>query len=322
MRPIELETIKIRLEGVRLAIGRCRFAFFVSMIASVAIIVTVWNAYMSPDAEFALQPHWSHDKQFTAEMLKSRLDNPTDARKLSPDKVTEVTDQVQQEIVSEWVKNQVVSVGLLGIRVSVEDFSVLGSLGLLVTAMLLFYCVRSENISIGNLLKHAPKFKEWDDRYLVYQGIVPHLIFLDLGHSNKPIEEFENPDSLSPKVRIVPFKIKILLMLPAFTILLIVIADLWTLFRAPNPFRPSGLPLWRILDKHELQWLVTTDAFALLFFLFALIMCIKILKYATASGQLIEKFRTHLLVTCDTTGPRTLANQPSKQPTPESAPAS
>src|SRR5687768_9385260 len=97
LSPIELETIKIRLEGVRLAIGRCRFAFFVSMIASVAILVTVWNAYMSPDSDFARQPYWSHDRQFTPELQKQRLESLSTTRQLSPEKMTEVTDQVQQE---------------------------------------------------------------------------------------------------------------------------------------------------------------------------------------------------------------------------------
>src|SRR5713226_3428072 len=173
MKDIELETIKLRLEGVRLAIARCRFAFLVSMIASIAIIATVWNAYMSSDSGFARQPYWSQDKQFTPEMQKQRSESVSEARKvqLPPEKITDVTDQVQREILSEWVKNQVISVGLLGIRVSVEDFSILGSLGLLITTMLLFYSVRSENLSIGNLLKHAYNFKGWDDRYLVFQGI-------------------------------------------------------------------------------------------------------------------------------------------------------
>ncbi len=318
MRPIELETVKIRLEGVRLAIARCRFAFLVSMIASVAILVTVWNAYMSPDSEFARQPHWSHDRQFTPEMQKQRLEGLKDARQLSPEKMTEVTDQVQQEIVAEWVKNQVISVGLLGIRISVEDFSILGSMGLLITATLWFYSVRNENLSIGNLLKHAYKFTDWDDRYFVFQGIAPHLIFVDLGHSNKPIRDFQKPDSLSEKARLIPLKVRLLLILPALTILIIVLADLWTVFRAPNPYRPSGLPLWQILDAKVLTWLLITDAVAFAFFVIALVMCREILRYATATGQLIERFRTHLIETCDTTGPLTLTNK-SETPGPTDA---
>ena len=47
MKDIELETIKLRLDGVKLAIARCRFAFLVAMIASIAIIATVWNAPMN-----------------------------------------------------------------------------------------------------------------------------------------------------------------------------------------------------------------------------------------------------------------------------------
>jgi hypothetical protein len=302
MSPIELETIKIRLEGVRLAIGRCRFAFFVSMIASVAILVTVWNAYMSADSDFARQPYWSHDRQFTPELQKQRLESLSTTRQLSPEKMTEVTDQVQQEIVAEWVKNQVISIGLLGIRVSVGDLSIIGSLGLLITAILWFYSVRSENLSIGNLLKHAYKFKDWDERYYVFQGISPHLIFVDLGHTNKPIMDFHKRQPLSEQTRLLPLKVQLLMILPALTILMIVAADIWTVFRAPNPFRPSGLPLWQILDGPVLLRLLSSDAFAAVLFVVTLVMCSNIIRYAKATGHLIEQFRTHLLETCDSTG--------------------
>ncbi len=314
MKDIELETIKLRLEGVRLAIARCRFAFLVSMIASIAIIATVWNAYMSSDSGFARQPYWSQDKQFTPEMQKQRSESVSEARKvqLPPEKITDVTDQVQREILSEWVKNQVISVGLLGIRVSVEDFSILGSMGLLITTMFMFYSIRNENIGMGNLLKHAFKFSDWDDRYLVYQGIVPHLIFLDLGDLHKPIDDFEEPADIR-KMPLVPLRIKVLLWLPALTIFLIVAADIWTLYFAANPFRPSGLPLRSILDQHDLNVRLAYDGIALLLGLWATVMCSEIVRYATASGRLIKKFRTHLLETCRPIGggPRKLSNEPA-----------
>ena len=317
MKDIELETIKLRLEGVKLAISRCRFSFLVAMIASIAIIATVWNAHMSSDSGFARQPYWSQDKQFTPEMQKLRLESLSEARKLQlpPEKMTEVTDQVQREIVSEWVKNQVISVGLLGIRISVEDFSILGSLGLLITTMFLFYSVRNENIGMGNLFKHAHKFSDWDDRYLIYQGIVPHLIFLDLGDLHKPIDDFEKPTDIK-KMPLVPFKIKVLLWLPALTIFLIVAADIWTLYFAANPFRPSGLPLRSILEKHDLNLRLAYDGIALLFGIWAGVMCTEIVRYATASGRLIKKFRTHLLETCGVIGggARKLSNEVPSQP--------
>jgi len=269
---------------------------------------------MSADSGFARQPYWSQDRQFTPEMQKSRLENLSEARKLqlSPEKMTDVTDQVQREIVSEWVKNQVISVGLLGIRVSVEDFSILGSMGLLITTLFMFYSIRNENIAMGNLLKHAFKFSDWDDRYLVYQGIVPHLVFLDLGDLHKPIDDFEKPTSIK-KMPLVPLKIKVLLWLPALTIFLIVAADIWTLYFAANPFRPSGLPLRSILDPHDLNVRLAYDGIALLFGIWAGVMCGEIVRYATASGRLIKKFRTHLLETCGGIGggPRKLSNESS-----------
>jgi hypothetical protein len=295
MTDIELETIKLRLEGARQAIARSRYTFLVSIIACVAILVTVWNAYMSPDSEFALQPHWSHDKQFSPDMQKERLAD-LEQRHIPADKVTEVTDHVQQEIVSEWVKNQVISVGLLGIRISVGDFSVLGSLSLLIASIWFFFSIRAENLSIGNLLKHAYKFPDWDDRYLVYQGIVNHVVFLAMGRGDRPISDFRTEDiEGGSSVPLMRGLVKLLILLPAITIFLVVAADLWTLFRSPSPFRPSSVPLWKVLDSSDVWWLLGTDGFALLLFLATVVISVKILKFAGASGELLGGFRTHLI---------------------------
>lgn len=295
MTDIELETIKLRLEGVRQAIARSRYTFLVSIIACVAILVTVWNAYMSPDSEFALQPHWSHDKQFGPAMQKQRLAD-LEQRNVPAEKITEVTDHVQKEIVSEWVKNQVISVGLLGIRISVADFSVLGSLSLFIASIWLFFSVRTENLSIGNLLKHAYQFPEWNDRYLVYQGIVNHVVFLALGRGDQPITDFTTNDSEGgSNVPLMRSLVKLLILLPAITIFLVVVADVWTLFRSPSPFRPSSVPLWGILDRADVLWLLGTDGFALVLFLATVVIGVRILRFASASGRLLDGFRTHLL---------------------------
>src|SRR5207302_6678065 len=140
-------------------------------------------------------------------------------RQIPAEKITEVTDRVQQEIVSEWVKNQVISVGLLGIRISVEDFSVLGSLSLLIASVWFFFSIRTENLSIGNLLTHAYQFAEWDDRYLVYQGIVNHVVFLAFGRGDQPIRDFTTNESEGgSKVPLMRGLIRTLILLPAITI--------------------------------------------------------------------------------------------------------
>jgi hypothetical protein len=299
---IEFETIKLRLEGTKAAVARFRFAFLVSMIASGAILVTAWNAYLSPESKFALQPNLRQDKQFTPEM-----EMPDDARKLSPENTPEA-NQVQREIISEWVKNRAISVSLLGVRVSVEDFPVLGSLGLLIIVVWLSYSIKIENINIGNLLKHAYGFPNWEDRYFVFEGLTAYLM-VDLGHSNKPIESFEQPTNLSSRRRLVPPLTELLLLLPALTIMLIIAADIWTLFFAVSPFYPSAVTLWRILDAHERISRIAIDSFACFVFLPTARLCFRVRRYEKATGKLVVNFRNHLLETYELPSPSVRESQ-------------
>jgi hypothetical protein len=292
MEPIELETVKLRFDGVRQAISRSRFTLLVSIITSVAILVTVWNARMSPDSGLARQPYWSYDKSLQSQLGARPLDKP----------VSPVTDQIQQQVVSEWIKNQIVSVGLLGIRISVADFSVLGSLSLLIASLWLFFSLRTENLCIGNLLTHAFKFSNWDDRYYVYQGIANYVVFSDSGRGDKPIQTFrkvEPPDTF--KVRFVRPAVRFLIYLSPITILVIVAADIYVFCRGLSYFVPSQVPLWKVLDKSDMFWLLTGDVFALVLAFGAFYICAQVLKFADANSQLLLEFRNHLIKSCPST---------------------
>ena len=313
MKDIELETVKLRFDGVRQAIARSRFTFLVSIIASVAILVTVWNARMSPDSGFARQPYWSYDKN----VQKQLIQDPE--KPISKERMTEVTDQVQQQVVSEWVKNQIVSVGLLGIRISVADFSVLGSLSLMIASLWLFFSLRTENLSVGNLLTHAYNFHDWDEQYFVYQGIVNFVVFSDPGRGDHPIRSFkviEPPDTFNmPLVR---RAVRFLIYLSPITILIIVAADLYIFFRGPSYFVPSHVPLWKVLDTSEMFWLLGGDVFALVLAFSAFYICRQILRFADANSYLLHEFRNHLIKTCGSTKQNTSAQLNPEFPTPAS----
>lgn len=299
MKDVELMTIQLRLEGIRQAITRARFTLLVAIIASIAIIIPVWNAYLSPDSEFVTQLHWSHDEQFTAEKLKELQRNEADSeiRKLEATNPTEVTDHAQKELVSEWVKNQIISVGLLGIRVSVADLSVLGSLSLFIISVWLFFAIRRENRAIGTLLRDAYLSKDWnwDERYMIYQGIIHHLVFLDFGRGDQPIDDFEKEESDEiyhmPLLRTL---VKSLFFLPPFAITLVIIMDVLTLCCLDAPFRPSHTPLWEILGRSDFIWAAGTDGFAFLLFIFTSIICWKSLKFTTATSTLLYNYRARL----------------------------
>lgn len=295
MNSIELLTIQLRLDGIRQAITRVRFTFLVSTIASIAIIITTWNAYVSQDKYFAMQPHWSHDLQFTAELQKKRLEDTSDGVTVKPEDLTKVTDYAQQQLVSEWVKNQTISVGLLGIRVSVGDLPELGSLTMLIISIWLYFSVSRENRAIGGILKHAAKLEEWDERYLVYQGIINHSIFLDFGRGHEPVTDYkavEKHDVVNPPI--IRRTIKSLFFLPVISVLFVLVMDLLTFIYLSAPFRPSQLPLWHILDSSFLKEIAIFDGLAILLLVLTTVMCIKSLRFTKASGEILNKFRSSL----------------------------
>src|ERR1051326_7165944 len=297
MTNIELLTVQLRLEGVRQAISRARFTFVVSVVASVAIFVTTWNAYVSQDREFALQTHWSHDRQFTPPMQQKRLEEDTsDLRSPALAGATQVTDYAQQQLVSEWVKNQVISVGLLGIRVSVGDLPELGSLTIFIMAVWLFYSVNREKRAIGTLLDHAGKFDSWDERYMVYEGIVNHLIFIDFKQDNRSYsdlagqaeEDIRQPTTVSRLV-------KLLFILPPLSVLFAIVMDVLTLRYFDAPFRPSHLPLWNILEWSDLLQVAALDGVAIILLVVTTWLWARIIRYTEEMGQRLNMFRLRLL---------------------------
>jgi hypothetical protein len=296
MKKVELLTIQLRLEGIRHSITRARFTLLISMIASIAIFVTAWNAYLSSDSFFGTLHYWSQDKMFTKEMQQDRMKEITDKTLATVTSPTQVTDYIQQQIVSEWVKNQIISVGLLGIRISVGDLSLIGSLSLFIISAWLFFSVRRENRAIGTLLKYGGRFQDWNVRYMIYQGIVHYLVLVDFGRGDKPISDFSHSEE--GEIYHVPFirgVVKLLFLLPPISILFSISMDVWTLFRQQSPFRPSEGRLWFILDPSDKYWLGGNLAVALFLFFLTTFYCLKTLKFTNATGEFINKFRKKLV---------------------------
>src|SRR6266404_3281161 len=107
----ELAVVKIRVKGCIEAVKRARLAFLASTIASLAVFITEWNAYLSWYRRFPLKEHLPEN---------------------------EVTREAFKYVLQEFVESRVITISLLGIRVGVSDMAVLGSLTLLV------FSIRSE----------------------------------------------------------------------------------------------------------------------------------------------------------------------------------
>lgn len=315
MNRIELETIKLRLEGIRQAINRVRTTFLISIIASVAVFVTAWNAYLSWDKGFAMQSYWSEDQQFQdaerafrAKELIRKGQISEDALKaagvsadgvekssVNSNKLTDVTDYAQQQLVAEWIKNQIITVSLLGIRVSVNDLPVIGSLSLIIISVWFFYSARRENRAIGTLLRDAYRLEDWRVRYMVYQGIVHNLVLIELGRGVKPIRNFKEDESDDIKhLPIVSGALKVLFYLPVLAIFFVLFMDILTLFYLHAPLRPSHKPLGGIIPTNVWVKVVIMEIVAFTLLLLTEFLCRKVREFINATEKLLKDYRMEI----------------------------
>jgi len=258
-----------------------------------------------------MQSHWSADDHFDADEREIRLakiegeiskrsnlnpaSSPRPSPTFDPGQLTAVTDHAQREVVAEWVKNRTITVGLLGIRVSVDDLPVLGSLSLGIISIWLFYCVRRENRAIATLLRDAHRIKDRHVRYMVYQGIVHHLVLLDLGRGNKPITDFKKHEP-AERHDLPMFRraLAVLFYLPTLSVSFVVLMDILTLFYFRAPLRPSHRPLSELLGPIHWIKVVSMESLALTLLVFTTFVSYKAKEFMAATETLIKRYRLEL----------------------------
>lgn len=130
------------------------------MIAALAIVITLWNAYVSWDRRFAFQP---------------LPDNPT-------------TQALVLRTLQQWADSQVITVSLLGIHIGVSDLAILGTVALLVCSIWLFFCMRRYNHGSGRLLLETQDDERLERRRLVYYGLTSHLVFTTISEDHSAID--------------------------------------------------------------------------------------------------------------------------------------
>jgi hypothetical protein len=271
---VELKTIEIRLNGVKDATHRSRFVFTVMTIMTAAILISLWNATLS----------WERGMAF-----ENRNENAVIASN-------------QDTARSEWLKNLVVSAGLLGIRISASDLAVIGSSSLIVIMVWFFFSQRRENRAIVGLLRHCSDGFERNELSkdvckLVYEGIVQSIVFIDMGGGDNPIEGLiTSDDNAQPKLftRIIRGILIVLVFLPPITILVIVMSDIVSLFMS-SYLRNPEVELWRILfdGKHKISVvkIVLFELFAISSCIYTWILCRKCREFSQATSNTIKEYR-------------------------------
>lgn len=145
---------QVRLDGIKSGLQRIRVAFLATNIAAAAMFISGWNTYFSRTREY-----------LTAAELSG---NP-------------VVAAVQKESIAQALQGEAVTVALLGIRVRVVDFAVLGSFGMLVCAFWIFFGLKGYCSSVDELLDDTRTDQDLEFRRWIAHGIDSFLVFSVLG---------------------------------------------------------------------------------------------------------------------------------------------
>lgn len=272
---INLKTIELRLSGIKDSTHRSRFIFIIMTIVASAILITLWNSTLSWDSGLASLP-----KIDSTDVSQQRVSSNRDI------------------VISEWMKNLIISVGLLGIRVSGTDLAVIGSASLIVIMTWYFYSQRRENRAIVTLLRDCVKgygnqpFSK-DICYMVFQGIVHSIVFIDLGKGDAPLSGLGSKEDEEKSTFLIRRVVQALVYLPPITILLIVASDVLSLYN-PSPIRLVAGPLWFSLTTSERITAVVFDLIGILSALYTGYLCHQSTRFSKATADTLKEYESFL----------------------------
>lgn len=185
------ESIAARLEGVKAAQSKTRLTLVTMAVISVMMVISSYNAYLSYDYNWIVE-----------QKCEGKIKFDDDKR------VQELTDKLTEHAMKEWATSRTVMISLLGIRVSVDDASVLGTAVLLLFSIWLFLVARRENHTTGFLLRDTDergsdtgtaegKGEEYTERkrWLIYHTIISNSLFVTFDYLPN-VGKLSGPNSL------------------------------------------------------------------------------------------------------------------------------
>jgi|GEM_PF-2316912 len=259
--------LTFRIDAVAEAQKRSRAAFLASTIVSVVIIIAIWNAY------------WSWYRGIVLAM----------GTKFSE---SQVTSEAQRSLLNEWVRSRMISIPILGIEAGVGDGAVIGSLSLYIICIWVLLSMRRENHIIGLLLRDTTKCNP-TTRDTVFHGIISFSVFTIVSNFDEPIDDLDRAPR-EKAVGLVRLTYKILIMLPAITIIWLLLNDVISLFFLPAPFRENNAPVWTSLHFGDWVRRVLMEFICVIVFIPTLGMCLKIIKYNNGTENILRQYERKL----------------------------
>lgn len=247
---------------------RARVALLAGAIASSVICTALWNSYLSWDRR------WAYEMEEPV---------PWGQRQL-----------LQQQIRS-WIETNTVAVSLLGIRVSVSDAAVLGSIALIILAYYMCMALRKENEEVALLLRHFTS-SQYDlaEKKRVLDRIQSTTLFLRRSTNDEPFTTVGKDRETMDQIPLSHFVLRVLTYLPAITIWLVIASDIYYAYGYESPWMRNTIPLRDALPPSFVIQLVVMDLFATLCALLAWRYCKRAAAYRVGTQGVLETFESHL----------------------------
>lgn len=266
--PPDEKEVDARLTGIAQAQTHARWAMLLGTLVSGAILTTLWNSYLSWDrrlaTQFVLEPPTWGQKEVVAEQIRS------------------------------WIETNTVTVELLGIRASISDAAVLGSLALIVCAFYTCMALRQENEEIGSLLVDALDYGA-DDQLSVFRRMHAVILFSRTPDSQAPYLSLKGQASPNAEAPLSNSVVSVLLYLPAVTILLIFLSDVYYALDYLSPFLANtSNSIWSELPVLYQRQLILMDTFAIMAFIITFRFCNLSGKYQNGTQAVLTEFAAQI----------------------------
>lgn len=282
---VEQRMLQDRLDAAREGAIRARAAHIVITIASLALLVALWNTYASWYGRYAKAPT-----------------NPGGN-----------VQKIQEDILARWVATQWVSVGPLGIQVGASDLGIWGSIGLAVISIWFFLAVRRENHIVARLIADVSKYPTNVQRY-IFHGLVSRQIFVTVTGEDVPIENPNAPEIRTEQMRkenpepaekglsliqqlaqlFVRGGIKILHYFPPITAIFIFLVDLKSLITTAE-YRGQEVLLWQTLNRDDKVQAIAMLTFSLFSIVGLSVVSYGIGNFREATRKIMQGFWVRIL---------------------------
>ena len=256
------ETIKSVIDSAIYVIERSRYVFVVLNISGICIFSGLFNSIFP----------WIRNTIHREEMMKALGGQDTAYH------LPHLEKTLAQDL---WT----VTAPLIGIKISVWDLSLIGTLSLTIIAVWQYYAIRRENEVIHLICckaisasKSEPELAQY-----LYHGIVHYFLFTTSLIDNETTDSY-------PRIHSKYF-IRCLQYLPVWLPILLVASDLFTTF---VPFSASMHPdktVWSALEnKEKIEILIRTNISAI-FICYSFLLCRKAVYYDKQTKDSIDKMR-------------------------------